>query len=136
MGFGPMRSPLVSADDFFESLEQFTVGDIETIRLVLYNSNPAGLSSITRTQPNVIRSGEPDLYRKMGSYAMRISLLLLQVFTKFTKACLGIFIGNSPFRGMLWIPTIDVENPIAVIYAQTIAACKPTSQIGDIGIEE
>ena len=121
MGFGPMRSPLVSTSDFFKCLEQFTVGDVETIRprevrhsasesilrnnnsLVLYNSNPAGWSSITGTQPNVIRSGEPDLYRKMRSDAMRIPLLFLQIFTEFTKASLGIFIGNSPFRSMLWI---------------------------------
>ena len=88
---------------------------------------------------------------------MKISLLFLQKFTKFTKAGLGIFIGNRPLRCMLWIlcvckrsgkvqkcfcwlcqayPTINIENSIAIVYAQTIPANKPTSKIGDIGIEK
>lgn len=74
-----------------------------TTQLVLHNANPASFLSITRTQPNVIRRGEPDLHGKMGPYAMRISLLFLQVSTEFTKAGLSIFVGNCPLRGILWI---------------------------------
>jgi len=136
MRFGPMRSPLVPTNDFFECLEQFAIGYVKTVGFVLHNSNPATLLGIARTQPDVIGSGKSDLHRKMGPNAMWIPLFFLKILTQFTKAGLRIFVRNRPLRGMLWIPTIDVENPVTDIYAQAISAYKPTSEIGDVGIEK
>jgi len=86
MRFSPMRAPLMLAENLLESLKQPSIRDVETIRFVLDDPDPACPLAVARAKPDVIRCRKPDFHGKMIFQAVGVQTFLIKPGAQLLKA--------------------------------------------------